>query len=76
MLRGDILFAIGGEDDVEKAGLHQLVDNLDTVPKKMDQIRNEALKNLDKKLKPSVRSCYIVLTSSKVQIQRGNAVFK
>ena len=42
MLRGDVLLAIGREDDVEEAGLHQLVHNLDAVPKKenrtMDRI--------------------------------------
>jgi hypothetical protein len=32
VLRRDILLAVGGEYDVEEAGLHQLVHDLDAVP--------------------------------------------
>ncbi len=31
MLWRNIFFSVRGEDDIEKTGLHQLVDDLDTI---------------------------------------------
>ena len=43
----DVLLAIGCEDDVEEAGLHQLVHDLDAVPAEKQNVINHFSRGLE-----------------------------